>query len=113
MAAEFIRILNKKKFVYIGHDLIKDYYTLMYMGLDQVCTGFDTAIAGYVVDPTKSNYNLKTLVFETLHYELQDEKEFAEENSQTDLMTESVFAVRSELVRCGKTSDETAGRDAA
>ena len=87
MAAEFIRILNKKKFVYIGHDLIKDYYTLMYMGLDQICTGFDTAIAGYVVDPTKSNYNLKTLVFETLHYELQDEKEFAEENSQTDLMT--------------------------
>lgn len=83
---EFIRILNEKNFRYAGHDLINDYYTLMAKGFQQANTAFDTAIAQYVMEPTKSNYSLKTLIFETLHYELKDEKEFLEENGQTDLL---------------------------
>ncbi|MDD6043501.1 MAG: DNA polymerase I [Eubacteriaceae bacterium] len=89
MEALMIRILNEKKLTYIGHDLIKDYYTLMYKGLKEIKSCFDTAVAGYVLDPTKSGYDLKLLTFELLHYELQDEKSFLEESSQIDLLGNS------------------------
>ena len=58
----------------------------MYKGFTAPDTEFDTAIAQYVIDPTKSNYNMKTLAFENLHYELKDEKEFMEESGQIDLL---------------------------
>lgn len=83
---ELIVLLNEKKLKLIGHDLIKDYYALMYKGFTCPITEFDTAIAQYVIDPTKSNYNMKTLAFENLHYELKDEKEFMEESGQIDLL---------------------------
>ena len=82
----FVRLLNEKKFHFIGHDLIRDYYSLIFAGLEEIHTAFDTAIAQYVIDPTKSSYELKTLAFELLHEEIQTEKEFAEENSQIDLL---------------------------
>ena len=85
----FIELLNEKKLSFSGHELIKDYYALIYAGLRQIETDFDTAVAQYVIEPTKSNYNLKTLVFESLHYEIKDEKEFAEEHGQMDLLSDS------------------------
>ena len=84
-----IRILNEKQFRFAGHDLIKDYYTLMCAGLERTDTAFDTAIAQYVLDPTRSAYELKTLVFENLHYEMEDEKSFLEEGGQMDLLGSS------------------------
>ena len=83
---ELVDLLNEKRLKIIGHDLIKDYYALMYKGFTAPDTEFDTAIAQYVIDPTKSNYNMKTLAFENLHYELKDEKEFMEESGQIDLL---------------------------
>lgn len=86
---KLLDLFNEKQFHIIGHDLIKDYYVLMYKGFNCPQTTFDTAIAQYVIDPTKSNYNLKTLAFENLHYELKDEKEFMEESGQIDLLSDN------------------------
>ncbi len=84
-----LKLLEEKELQFAGHDLIKDYYALMCRGLKRTETAFDTAIAQYVIDPTKSNYELKTLVFETLHYEMEDEKQILEQCGQTDLLGSS------------------------
>lgn len=85
----FLQFLTEKKLRFVGHDLIQDYYALLCSGFDDVATAFDTAIAQYVIDPTKSNYELKTLVFETLHYEIEDEKSVVENGGQIDLLGNS------------------------
>lgn len=82
----FIALLNEKKLSFVGHDLKRDYYALMFHGLSRAETQFDTAVAQYVLEPTKSSYELKTLVFETLHQELKDEKTLTEESGQMDLL---------------------------
>lgn len=70
---------------FVGHNLITDYYPLAYFGLKTMNTAFDTCVAGYVLDSSKSRYSLKTLVFEALHYEIRDEKEFSESCGQIDM----------------------------
>lgn len=82
----FIKIFNEKQFMFIGHDLKKDYYGLMYHGLQRADSCFDTAVAQYVLEPTKSSYDLKNLSFELLHEEMKDEKTVLEESSQMDLL---------------------------
>jgi len=83
---ELIRIFNAKKFIFAGHELKKDYYGLMYHGLKRAESAFDTAVAQYVLEPTKSSYDLKTLMFEVLHEEISDEKTVLEESGQMDLL---------------------------
>ena len=84
--ADLIELLNEKKTAFRGHDLVKDYYALMYHGLSSAETDFDTAIAQYVIDPTRSGYSLKNLIFETLRYEIPDEDDFLSANGQVDLL---------------------------
>lgn len=79
-------LLREKQPVFCGHDLVKDYFALMAWGLAAAETGFDTAIAQYVIDPTRSGYNLKNLTFESLRYEIPDEEEFLAANGQVDLL---------------------------
>lgn len=55
----------------IGHDLIDDYYMLMCHGVTNFNTGFDTAIAQYVIDAGRSNYKLEALANEFLHESLE------------------------------------------
>ena len=85
----FISILNEKAFSFTGHDLKYSYYALMHHGLTSANTAFDTAVAQYVLEPTKSGYDLKTLVLENLHYDLADEKSVLEESGQMDLLGNS------------------------
>lgn len=89
MSEKMLAILQDKKFRYIGHDLVKDYFTLIRRGLSSADTAFDTAIAQYVIEPAKSNYELKTLVFEILHYEIEDEKSILSEGAQMGLLDDS------------------------
>lgn len=84
--AEFISLLNQKKLKYIGHYLVSDYYSLDAAGVTEIETAFDTAIAQYVLDPAKSNYDLKTLTLDELHYDIASEKEIREGNGQLDLL---------------------------
>ena len=39
-----------------------------------------------MLDPTRSSYELKTLVFENLHYEMEDEKSFLEDVYKRQIM---------------------------
>ena len=81
-----IPLLNEKSFAYAGHDLKRDAYALMYHGLKEMKVVFDTAVAQYVLEPTKSSYDLKNLAFELLHQEMKDEKTLMEEGGQMDLL---------------------------
>lgn len=82
----FITMLNEKQLTFGGHELKKDYYGLMFHGLQRAKSVFDTAVAQYVLDPTKSSYDLKSLMFELLHEEMKDEKDVLEEGGQMDLL---------------------------
>ena len=86
LKATFIDLLNEKHFVFAGHDLKKDVYALIYHGLQRAESAFDTAVAQYVLEPTKSSYDLKNLAFELLHEEMKDEKTVMEEGGQMDLL---------------------------
>lgn len=84
-----LELLREKKLSFSGHNLVKDYYALIRRGFDQIFTEFDTAVAQYVIDPTRSDYELETLVFEILHYELESEKELLTAGGQIDLLGNS------------------------
>ena len=85
-------IFNKKNVRFIGHELIADYYMLGFYGLTNYCTEFDTSIAAYVLEPSKSNYDIKTLAFETLHTEIESEQDFRKNRGQMDLLGENKMA---------------------
>lgn len=90
MRAEFLSTIKDKHLKISGHELIKDFYVLMSSGVTEMFAEFDTAIAQYVIDPTKSNYSIKTLTFENLHYEIQEEDKFLEESGQLDLLNDNI-----------------------
>lgn len=64
--------LQRKKVHFIGHDLINEFYGLFAADYEDMTAGFDTAIAAYVLDSAKSNYNLNTLLLENFHTELPE-----------------------------------------
>lgn len=82
-------IFSEKKLKFVGHNLINDYYALMFYGMKDFDTAGDTEVAQYVLDPARSDYSLKNLVFEKFHTEMQDEAEFLNDNGQMDLLGES------------------------
>lgn len=47
--------------------------------------GFDTEIAAYLVNPSRSGYSLKALMMEEFHTEVPEEKEFLKEQGQINL----------------------------
>lgn len=61
---------------------------LLCHGMTKFETAFDTEVAQYVLDSSRSNYSLSALSNEYLHQSLRDEKEFFEENGQVDLFTD-------------------------
>lgn len=81
----FIEHLNNKDIKLMGHNLKSDIYPLMCRGLGNINVAFDTEIAEYVLDPSKSNYLLKTLAFEYLHREITDENEIFSKTGQIDM----------------------------
>jgi len=86
-AIEFLQRIEPK---FIGHDLKDDYYALVCNGnIRNFHTAFDTAIAQYVLDPSKSNYMMNTLALEYFHTGFPTLKEFIEDNAQFNLLEDS------------------------
>ncbi|QIB69464.1 DNA polymerase I [Aminipila butyrica] len=93
----FAKELVAKKIKLTGYYLINEYYVLLnaLRGEGKLAlaaeqgylfhTAFDCAIAQYVLEPSKSNYDLKTVAFELLHQEIENEEEFMAANSQLAL----------------------------
>ena len=76
---------------FVGHDLKTSYYMLMSVyGLEGFSTEFDTAIAQYVLDSGRSNYELPALSNEYLHTSLPEEKEVAASGAQLDMFSDSL-----------------------
>ncbi|MCQ2550878.1 MAG: DNA polymerase I [Clostridia bacterium] len=49
--------LKELELRYIGHDLKEFYYSMMFYGVESFNTSFDTKIALYLLNPTKSSYD--------------------------------------------------------
>ncbi len=60
---------------YIGSDLVMDYYMLRCLGAEKTRTAFDTAVAEYALEPSKSAYDIRTLAAAYLHWEIPSEKD--------------------------------------
>jgi len=94
----FITLLIENQVGIMGHHLIQDYYALLNRailgekrkGIEFLFhTCFDTSLAQYVLDPSRSNYELKTLLFEYFHEEIESESEFFKASGQLELFTDS------------------------
>ncbi len=79
------QMLNGMDLKFSGHDLKKDYYALMWYGLEDPDTAFDAAIGQYVIDPSRSSYDIKTMAFEHLAYNIENEKDHFSEKGQVDM----------------------------
>ena len=77
-----IDALNKHSINFVGHDVKDDIYGLMYYGLTTFKVVFDTAVAEYVIDPSRSKYELKNLALEKLHLAIDSEDEFNKSQGQ-------------------------------
>ena len=77
-----IDALNRYSINFVGHDVKDDIYALMYYGLTDFKVVFDTAVAEYVIDPSRSKYELKNLALEKLHLAIDSEDEFNKAQGQ-------------------------------
>ncbi len=73
---ELISKLNSLNLKLIGHDLKNELYPLMYYGYNSFKVNFDTQIAEYVLDVSKSKYDLKTIALERMMVALPSENEY-------------------------------------
>jgi DNA polymerase I len=73
---ELIKVLSDKNIKLAGHDLKEDFYPLFWMGMTHFNTLYDTAIAQYLLDSSRSNYSLKVLAQEYLRMELIESEDF-------------------------------------
>lgn len=88
----FCSMLERCHIHWCGHQLQSDYYALLcyWDGKGELLrTGFDTAIAQYLLDPSRSQYDLKTLILENFHQEIPDEKEFFTAQGQLDFLSDN------------------------
>ncbi|HVI41704.1 MAG TPA: 5'-3' exonuclease H3TH domain-containing protein, partial [Anaerovoracaceae bacterium] len=82
-----------------GHNLKDDYYALMANGVSDPSsaakpdsifdTEFDTVIAQYLVDPSRSDYSLRSMMLEYFHEDMEAESSFLNDNGQIGFLTQS------------------------
>lgn len=75
-----------------GHDIKDDVFSLMSYGMTDFNISFDTAIAEYVLDVSRSKYDLKTLALEKLHQDIPDQNEFVSGTVQIDMFSDNSAA---------------------
>lgn len=84
--------LDELDISFVGHDLIDDYFMLMSLGAQKLDTSFDTAIAQYVLDSGRSNYDITALANEYLHISIESEKDILAANCQISLFDDNSAA---------------------
>ena len=90
--AESVKHIDSLDLLFTGHDLKDDIFSLMCFGLGNFKIVYDTAIAEYVIDASRSKYDLKTLALEKLHRDLPGEDDFLSSHSQIDMFDDSSSA---------------------
>ncbi|MDO4552685.1 MAG: DNA polymerase I [Bacillota bacterium] len=83
-------LLASCKAGFIGHHLQEDYYALYCQGLSSWVpeTAFDTALAQYVLEPTRSSYRLEDMVRERFHRELTGQEAETDKEGQLGFFQE-------------------------
>ena len=81
-----IGYIEKKKLRICGHSLSADAYMLLKNGVSDFKAAYDSEVAAYMLDPSKSSYDIKILALEELRYEMDSDKEFSKKVSQTDML---------------------------
>ena len=79
-----------------GHSLKDDYYALLANGFAEdpltgasaFDTAFDTGIAQYIIDPSRSDYGLKSMMLEYFHEDIEDEASFLSSNAQIGFLSD-------------------------
>ena len=89
---EAAHAVNQLKLSLNGHDIKDDVFSMMYFGMTDFNISFDTAIAEYVLDVSRSKYDLKTLALEKLHQDIPDEKVFVAGAGQIDMFSDNTSA---------------------
>ncbi len=95
---DLIDFISQNQIKISGHMLKEDYFALLAMvyaddglqsiktkGAEIFSTEFDTAIAEYMIEPSRSKYTLAVMSMEYLKKELPDESSFLSGNAQLDL----------------------------
>lgn len=85
---DFFGWLSQQDVTFVGHDLKRDYYMMMYSGMSVLHTSFDTAVTQYVLDSGRSNYSLSALSNEYLHLTVEDESSFMADRGQMDMFSD-------------------------
>ena len=67
---DLVQVLTDKKIKLLGHDIKEDYYPLFWYGMTTFNTRYDSAIAQYLLDSSRSNYSLKVLAQEYCRQDL-------------------------------------------
>ena len=96
-----VSALNRQKLSLWGHDIKDDLYALTMFGFSQYEVVYDTAIAEYVLDVSRNNYNLKSLAFERLHVEMKDAEDYITGSGQLDMFTDKTEKYASYGAICG------------
>ena len=92
-------LLSEKRIKISGHNLKDDYYALMANDLIRISnseaadylfeTEFDTSIAQYLLDPSRSDYGLKSMMLEYYHEDIEDESSFLNDNGQIGFLSQT------------------------
>ncbi len=80
---KIIEIIENNDLSLYGHAVKSDIYAMMHFGIKNIKISFDTAVAQYVIDSGRSNYELKALANEVLHVNLEEN----EVESQIDMFS--------------------------
>ncbi len=88
----FCELVDTQELLFAGHQLQTEYYAFLANGIpaNRIHTAFDSAIAQYLLEPTRNKYELKTMLFDYTQQEIADEKEFLFKNGQMDLFSAQV-----------------------
>jgi DNA polymerase-1 len=99
MLAALEKVLRREGIRIAGHGLKDDYYALLANGFaadpdtaQGACvfdTAFDTGIAQYIIDPSRSDYGLKSMMLEYFHEDIEDEASFLASNAQIGFLSDT------------------------
>ena len=77
--------LNALNLNLMGYEIKNDIYALKFYGLEKYNIIFDNSVAEYVLDPSRSKYEIKNIAMERLHCDIDTDENPVSQGNQIDL----------------------------